>query len=70
MNTSKYPADTRKQLKRDQRTPAYLDLRRRTAEERAQLETTLRDRNAAIDRLTKKLVAAGVPAEEVAKLAA
>jgi len=70
VNSSQYPADTRKQMKRDQRTVAYRELQRRTAAERAQLETKLRDRNEAIDRLTKKLVAAGVPEDEVAKLAA
>lgn len=70
MNTSQYETDTRKQFKRDQRTPAYRELQRRSSEERTKLETKLRERNAAIERLTKKLVEAGVAAEEVAKLAA
>jgi hypothetical protein len=70
MNTTKYDTENRKQLKRDQRSSAYLVLQKRAAEARVQLEATLRDRNAAIDRLKQKLVAAGFPAEEVAKLAA
>lgn len=70
MITSQYDADTRKQFKRDQRTPAYRDLQRRSAEQRALLETKLRDRAEAIGRLTKKLVDAGFAADEVAKLAA
>lgn len=70
MNTSKYDADTRKQFKRDQRTAAYRELQRRAAEERSQLETKLRERNVAIERLTKRLHEAGVAADEVAKLAA
>jgi hypothetical protein len=70
MDTSKYEKETRKQIKRDQRTLAYRELQRRTAEERTQLETKLRERHAVIDRLTKKLVEAGVAADEVAKLAA
>lgn len=70
MNTSQYSEETRKSFKRDQRTPAYRELQRRSTEERAKLETKLRERNAAIERLTKKLVEAGVAAEEVAKLAA
>ena len=70
MNTSQYPAETRKNVKRDQRSPAYRDLQRRSSEERTKLETKLRERNEAIDRLKKKLVEAGVATEEVAKLAA
>ena len=70
MNTSKYETETRKNMKRDQRTPAYRELQRRNAEERTKLETALRERNEAIDRLKKKLVEAGVNADEVAKLAA
>jgi len=70
MNTSQYPADTRKDFKRDQRTPAYRELQRRASEERSQLEIKLRERNEAITRLTKKLVEAGFNADEVAKLAA
>jgi hypothetical protein len=70
MNTSQYAPETRKQVKRDQRTPAYQDLKRRFAEQRAQLEAKLRERNDAIDRLVKRLADAGVSAEEAAKLAA
>ncbi len=70
VNTSKYDAETRSQFKRDQRTPAYRELQRRFAEERSQLETKLRERNASIDRLTKRLIEAGFNADEVAKLAA
>jgi uncharacterized protein YlxW (UPF0749 family) len=69
MNTSKYDTQTRKTSKRDQRTLAYRELQRRTAEERSQLETKLRDRNDAIARLTKRLVEKGVAADEVAQLA-
>jgi predicted nuclease with TOPRIM domain len=70
VNTSQYDAETRKQMRRDQRTPAYRELQRRAAEDRARLEEKLRERNAAIARLTKKLVEAGFPTEEVEKLAA
>lgn len=70
VNTSKYDEETRKNLKRDQRTPAYRELQRRSAEERAQLEGKLRERNEAIARLKKRLVEAGVSADAVEKLAA
>ena len=70
MNTSQYEAETRKQMKRDQRSPAYRELQRRTSEERTKLETALRERNEVIERLKKKLVESGVNADEVAKLAA
>jgi len=70
MDTSQYPAETRKNAKRDQRTPAFRELRRRTSEERTKLETALRERNEVIDRLKKKLVERGVDADEIAKLAA
>lgn len=70
MNTSQYPEDARKNMKRDQRTPAYRELQRRASEERTKLEIKLRERNEAIARLTKKLVESGVSADEVAKLAA
>lgn len=68
MQTSKYEPAIRKNMKRDQRSLAYRELQRRTAEQRTQLETALRARNEAIDRLKKKLVEAGVAAEEVARL--
>jgi hypothetical protein len=70
VNTSKYDSPTRMNTKRDQRSSAYRELQRRTAEVRSQLETKLRDRNEVIGRLTKKLVEAGFNADEVAKLAA
>jgi predicted nuclease with TOPRIM domain len=70
VNTSKYDADTRAQLKRDQRTPAYRELQRRSAEERAQLEAKLRSRNEVIERLTKRLIEAGFDPAAIAKLAA
>jgi hypothetical protein len=70
MRTSQYDANSRKQLKRDQRSPAYRELQRRSAGERAKLETALRSRNEVIERLKKKLVEAGLAAEEVARLAA
>lgn len=68
MITSKYGQDERGQLKFDQRTPAYLDLQRRSAAARAQLERVLRDRNATIERLASRLRQAGVSAAEVAQL--
>jgi hypothetical protein len=70
MNTSKYDSEPRQSIKRDQRTLAYRDLQRRTAEERGQLETKLRERNATIELLKKKLLERGVNADELAKLAA
>lgn len=70
MNTSQYPAETRKNLKRFQRSSAYQVMKKEHVAERERLETKLRERNEAIDRLKKKLVEAGVAADEVAKLAA
>lgn len=70
MITSKYDTETRKNIKRDQRSHAYRDLQRRSSEERTQLETRLRERNEAIDRLKKKLVEVGITPDIVAKLAA
>jgi hypothetical protein len=70
MNTSKYDSETRKSIKRDQRDQRYRDLQRRTAEERGQLETKLRERNATIELLKKKLLERGVNADELTKLAA
>ena len=72
MDSSQYPAEDRRQLKLDQRTPAYRELQRRSAAERAKLEAALRTRNAAIQRLVAKLVEKGFAAEadEAAKLAA
>lgn len=70
MFTSKYDSETRKNMKRDQRSPAYRELQRRSSEERTQLEIRLRERNEAIDRLKKKLVEVGITPDIVAKLAA
>lgn len=70
MFTSKYDAQTRKEMKLGQRSPAYRELQRRAAEERTKLEAALRARNAAIARLKKKLVEVGCPAADVEQLAA
>ena len=70
MNTSQYDTETRKNLKRFQRSPAYQVMKKAHVAERERLETKLRERNETIDRLKKKLVEAGLSADEVAKLAA
>jgi len=70
MNSSKYDDRTRRGVKLAQRTPVYRDLQRRAAEERSRLEAALRARNEVIDRLKKRLVQAGLAADEVAQLAA
>ena len=70
MKTSQYDADTRKQMKRDQRSAGYRELKQRFTEQRTQLEDKLRARNETIELLKKKLVAAGFPADEIEKLAA
>lgn len=70
MNTSKYDAATRKHVKRFQRTPGYLTMKKEHLAERERLEVTLRERNKAIERLKTKLLAAGISADEIAKLAA
>jgi hypothetical protein len=70
VNTSKYDPETRKQLKRFQRTLGYQAMKKEHLAAREQLETQLRGRNEVIDRLKQKLVEAGVAADEVAKLAA
>lgn len=70
MDTSKYSKEDRKNLKRFQRSPAYQVMKKAHVAERERLEIKLRERNEAIDRLKKKLVEAGVAADEVAKLAA
>jgi len=70
VNTSKYDPETRKQLKRFQRSPGYQAMRKEHLAERERLETKIRERNEVIDRLKTKLLAAGFPADEVAKLAA
>ena len=70
MNTSQYPADARKQLKLFQRSLGYQLMKKEHLAARLMLETKLRERNATIERLKKKLIAAGFPADEVARLAA
>lgn len=70
MRTSQYDAETRKSLKRFQRSFGYQTMKKEHLAERERLETALRDRSAVIDRLKKKLLAAGFPDDEVAKLAA
>lgn len=70
MNTAKYDPETRKHLKRFQRTPGYQAMKKEHLAAREQLEATIRERNAAIARLKKKLLAAGVAADEVEQLAA
>ena len=77
MNTSKYDAETRKDIKLIQRSVAYRELQRRTTAERVQLETKLRERNEeirgrdeVIDRLKKKLVEVGCTADDIELLAA
>jgi len=70
MDTSKYDSQTRKDLKRFQRTPGYQAMKKEHLAQRERLETKLRERDAVIELLKKKLVDAGVAADEVAKLAA
>lgn len=70
MNTSKYDPQTRKQLKRFQRSAGYQAMKKEHVAARERLETQLRERNETINRLKKKLVEAGVAAEEVAQIAA
>lgn len=69
MNTSKYDSDTRKHLKRFQRSPAYQVMKNEHVAAREVLEQKLRERNETIDRLKKKLVESGISADEVDKLA-
>jgi len=70
VNTSKYDPQTRKQLKRFQRSSGYQAMKKEHVAARERLEIQLRERNEAIGRLKQKLVEAGVAAEEVAKIAA
>lgn len=69
MNTSKYDPQTRKNLKRFQRSSGYQLMKTEHVAERQRLETKLRESTETIDRLKKKLVEAGVSADEVAKVA-
>jgi len=70
MQTSKYDAQTRRDMKLEQRSPEYRELQRRAAEERSKLEAKLRERNAVITRLKQKLVEIGCPQADVEQLAA
>jgi hypothetical protein len=70
MNTSKYDSAARKDIKRFQRSAAYAAMKKEHVAVRDALETKLKDRVVVIERLTKKLVEAGVAADEVARLAA
>jgi branched-subunit amino acid aminotransferase/4-amino-4-deoxychorismate lyase len=70
VNTSQYDPQTRKHLKRFQRSFAYLVMKKEHVAERERLETKLRERNEAIARLSKKLLEAGFKEDEIAKLAA
>lgn len=70
MNTSQYDPQTRKHLKRFQRSAVYELMKKKHAAEREALEQALRARNETIERLKKKLVESGVSADDVNKLAA
>jgi predicted nuclease with TOPRIM domain len=70
MRTSQYNTDTRRNIKLEQRSPEYRELQRRAAEVRTALEAKLRERNAVITRLKKKLVEIGCAAADVEHLAA
>jgi hypothetical protein len=70
VNTSQYDTETRKQLKRFQRSSGYQMMKKEHLAAREQLEIKLRERNETIDRLKKRLIEAGLNADEVAKLAA
>ena len=69
MDTSKYDASTRKNVKRFQRSPAYQVLKKEHVAAREALEAKLRKSAETIELLKKKLVESGVAADEVAKLA-
>ncbi len=70
MNTSQYDAETRKDLKRFQRSPGYAIMKQAHLAARTKLEDQLRERDAVIDRLKRKLVESGIAADEVATLEA
>lgn len=55
MNTRKYDTDTRKKMKRAQRTPAYRASQKTAAAERTALQATLTERNALIAKMRKAL---------------
>jgi hypothetical protein len=69
MLTSQYDPQTRKNLKRFQRSPAYQVMKKAHVAAREALETKLRQRDETIELLKKKLAESGVSADEVAKLA-
>ena len=69
MNTSLYDTQTRKNLKRFQRSPAYQVMKKEHVAAREALEAKLRKSAETIELLKKKLVESGVAADEVAKLA-
>jgi predicted nuclease with TOPRIM domain len=62
VNTSKYPTDARKHLKRFQRTPGYQLMKQEHLAACERLETRLRERDEIIKRLKEKLAEAGVEA--------
>lgn len=70
METSKYDTQARRDLKLEQRSPAYRALQQRTAEQRLQLEMKLRARNMVIARLRQKLVEVGCSEADIEKLVA
>lgn len=70
MNTSKYDPETRKQLKRFQRTSAYQVMKAQHQQVKQQLETKLLESKSVIDKLTAKLATFGVSPDELAKIAA
>jgi hypothetical protein len=69
MDTSKYDSSTRKNIKRFQRTSGYQAMKKEHVALREGLEKQLRDRDGTIELLKKKLVEAGVSADEVEKIA-
>lgn len=69
MNTAQYDTETRKEVKRFQRSSGYQLMKKEHLAAREQLETRLREKTEIIERLKKKLVEAGVAADEVAQLA-
>lgn len=69
MNTSQYDTATRKNLKRFQRSSAYLLMKKEHVAAREQLEIKLRARDEQIALLKKKL-GEFVSADEIAKIAA
>jgi hypothetical protein len=54
MNTRKYDASTRKNMKRQQRSPEYQRIQRQAFEERTASEATIKDLKAKVVALTAK----------------